>query len=120
MLFVSYLLGKHLTYLNSFVHQGLGLVVLGVRSILQKTNFFSEQKKTISDALFVTLKEEFCYPLGKTQNYLQNRDTVSKAEKRRLSIALPSPQDFTLQLGKFCCPTGEIVFPNYAAIFCFP
>ena len=112
MLFVSYLLGKHLTYLNSFVHQGLGLVVLGVRSILQKTNFFSEQKKTISDALFVTLKEEFCYPLGKTQNYLQNRDTVSKAEKRRLKGVETPSQGCQNAVSPLLCRRLKILRPS--------
>ncbi len=52
--------------------------------------------------------------------FRRQRNAVSRVSKRRFFVPLPLPQDFTPQLGKFCCPTGEIVFPNYAANFCFP
>ena len=45
--------------------------------------------------------------------FRRQRNAVSRVSKRRLSIALPSPQNLAPQLGKFCAPPREKVFPNY-------
>ena len=58
-----------------------------------------------SDAFFVTLKEKIATLKGKHK-------TIFKTKTPSLP-SLPSPQDFAPQLGKFCAPPREKVFPNY-------
>lgn len=42
---------------------------------------------------------------------------VKKIYKNRYKIDFPLKPYFAPQLGKFCCLTGKIFFPNWAAKF---
>lgn len=61
-----------------------------------------------------------CTSLKTETPFRRQRNAVSRVSKRRLSIPLPSPQDFAPQLGEFCCLTEEIVFPNYPVGIAIP